>query len=358
MRVKELNCGIKKNVLFMDSNNSKNNQTQKPKIAITIGDINGIGPEVIIKALSDDRILNQLTPVIYGSSKTISYYCKVFNFHDFNYVQKQANEDFVESKINVVNCWDDVVKINVGEVTPEAGNCARMALEASTKALKNHQVDAVVTAPINKSNIYNDQFQFKGHTSYYASNFNDGESLMMMVTDNFKVGLVTDHMPLKDVANAVTKELLQSKLDVFRNSLRKDFGISKPRIAVLGLNPHAGEDGLLGTEEIEIISPVIEENRNKGMLIYGPFPSDGFFGSSGYTAYDGVLGMYHDQVLIPFKSLAFDTGVNYTAGIKIVRTSPDHGTANNIAGKNLASERSFREALFLAKKIIQNRLEN
>ncbi len=342
----------------MESNNSENYQIQNPRIAITIGDINGIGPEIIIKTLSDNRILNHLTPVIFGSSKTLSYYQKTFNFHEFTYVQRHEGEEIVKKKVNVINCWSDAVNINVGQVTPEGGNCARLALEASTKALKNNLVDAVVTAPVNKSNLYSEKFQFKGHTSYYASHFNDGENLMMMVSDNLKVGLVTDHIPLKDVATTLTKELIQSKLDVFEKSLRTDFGIGKPKIAVLGLNPHAGEDGILGDEENEIISPAIQEYKNKGMLIFGPFPADGFFGNSDYKGYDGIMGMYHDQVLIPFKSLSFDTGVNYTAGIKIVRTSPDHGTANSIAGKNVASEQSFREALFLAQKIIRNRFEH
>lgn len=341
----------------MDSNNSENNKSQSLKIAITMGDINGIGPEIIIKTLRDNRILKQFTPVIFGSSKTLSYYRKTFNMHDFSFIQRKSGEEVIEQKVNVINCWEDAVNINVGEVTSEAGNCSRLSIVAATNALKENLVDAVVTAPINKSNIYSDDFKFKGHTSYFATHFNDGDSLMMMVGDSLKVGLVTDHIPLKEVASQITKETLQSKINVFEKSLRKDFGISKPKIAVLGLNPHAGEDGLLGDEEKEIISPVIEENKNKGTLLYGPFPSDGFFGSSAYKSYDGILAMYHDQGLIPFKSLSFETGVNYTAGIKIVRTSPDHGTANSIAGKNEASEKSFREALFLAQKIINNRKE-
>jgi len=342
----------------MDSYNSENNQTQKPKIAITLGDINGIGPEIILKTLSDNRILQQLTPVIFGSSKTLSYYRKTFNMLDFNFVQRRNDEVVIDKKVNVFNCWEDAVDISVGNVTPEGGNCSRLAIIAATKALKDKFVDAVVTAPINKSNIYSEEFKFKGHTSYFASHFNNGDNLMMMVSETLKVGLVTDHIPLKDVASHITKESLQSKINVFENSLRTDFGISKPKIAVLGLNPHAGEEGLLGGEEKDTITPVIEEYRNKGMLIYGPYPSDGFFGNSTYKNYDGVLGMYHDQVLIPFKCLSFDTGVNYTAGIKIVRTSPDHGTANSIAGKNVASEQSFREALFLAQRILKNRSEN
>jgi 4-hydroxythreonine-4-phosphate dehydrogenase len=341
----------------MESNKSQNNQIAKPKIAITIGDINGIGPEVIIKTLSDSRILTQLTPVIFGSSKTLSYYRKTYNFNNFNFTPRNLSEPVLDNKINVFNCWEDAVDIQIGTVTPEAGTCARLALQEATNALKAGAVDGVVTAPINKSNIYSDDFQFKGHTGYFASHFSKGDNLMMMVSDTLKVGLVTDHIPIHEVASNITKEVLRNKIGIFKHALRRDFGISKPRIAVLGLNPHAGEEGLLGNEEVDIIQPVIAELKSAGNLIFGPFPADGFFGSNAYQNYDGVLGMYHDQVLIPFKSLAFHSGVNYTAGIDIVRTSPDHGTANAIAGQNIANPESFREALFLVKEIIQNRME-
>ncbi len=341
----------------MDSNKSENNRQQKPIIGITLGDINGIGPEIIIKTLNDNRILDMLTPVIFGSTKTLSYYRKSLNIFDFNFSQAKDHENLNSKKINVINCWDDAIEINSGEVSESAGNCSRLALEAVTEALQKKSIDAVVTAPINKSNVFSDQFKFKGHTSFFANKFGNGESLMMMISENLKIGLVTDHIPVKDISAALTKDLIETKIEMFEKTLEKDFGFVKPRIAVMGLNPHAGEEGLLGDEENNIIKPLIIDLKNKGKLIYGPFPSDGFFGNASYKSYDGVLCMYHDQGLIPFKSLSFETGVNYTAGISIVRTSPDHGTANSIAGKNLASEKSFREALFLALEISKKRKE-
>lgn len=341
----------------MDSNKSGKTGSKKPVIGITIGDINGIGPEVIIKSLLDIRVLNQLTPVIYGSTKTLSYYRKSLNLYDFNFTPVKEDGTNSSKRVNVINCWDDVVEIKAGEVTQAAGECSRMALEKVAEALKQHVIDAVVTAPINKSNIYSDKFQFKGHTEFFDSKFGQGNSMMMMVSENLKIGLVTDHIPLSEVAGAITEKKLALKLSKFEKSLMLDFGISKPKIAVLGLNPHAGEEGLLGSEEKEIIIPVIKDFKHKGKLVFGPYSSDGFFGNRQYKQYDGILCMYHDQGLIPFKCLSFDTGVNYTAGINIVRTSPDHGTANSIAGKNLASEKSMREALFLACDIVKHREE-
>jgi len=341
----------------MDSNKSGKIGSKKPVIGITIGDINGIGPEVIIKSLLDNRVLNQLTPVIYGSTKTLSYYRKSLNLYDFNFTPVKEDGPFSSKRVYVVNCWDDVVEIKAGEVTQAAGECSRMALEKATEALKQNVIDAVVTAPINKSNLYSDNFQFKGHTEFFDSKFGQGNSLMMMVSENLKIGLVTDHVPLSEVVGAITKQKLELKLSKFEKSLKLDFCINKPKVAVLGLNPHAGEEGLLGSEENEIIIPVIKDFKHNGKLVFGPYSSDGFFGNRQYTQYDGILCMYHDQGLIPFKSLSFDTGVNYTAGINIVRTSPDHGTANSIAGKNLASEKSMREALYLACDIVKNRKE-
>lgn len=339
----------------MDSNNLEDKKKRSPRIGITIGDINGIGPEIILKGLRDPRILNQLTPVIYGSSKTLSYYRKTFNMHDFNFTTRKVGEEIADNKVNVINCWEEAVSISVGKVTPEAGQCARLALVEAIKGIKEQVIDGVVTAPINKSNIYSDDFQFKGHTGFFASHFNDGESLMMMVSDVLRVGLVTDHVPLREVVDALSKEKIASKTKVFEQALKNDFGISKPRIALLGLNPHAGEDGLLGTEELELIAPVVQQFQEEGKLVYGPYPADGFFGSSEWKKFDGVMGMYHDQALIPFKSLSFQSGVNYTAGISAIRASPDHGTANSIAGRNIASEQSFRKALFLVRDIIKNR---
>lgn len=328
----------------------------KPKIGITIGDINGIGPEVIIKALNDNRILNYMTPVIYGSTKAISYYRKAYNFNDFNYTHFRDNK-FTHSKINIVNCWDEMIEINAGTVTPEVGAASFKALKMSVEHLKEGLIDAVVTAPINKNNIQSDDFKFAGHTEYFTENFDGKDSLMFLTSEDLKVGVVTGHIPLKDVSSAITKELIIKKLKIMEESLRVDFGISKPRIAVLGLNPHAGEEGLLGSEDGKVIMPAIAELKNKGKLVFGPFPADGFFGKGEYKKFDAVLAMYHDQGLIPFKTLAFNNGVNFTAGLSIIRTSPDHGTAYDIAGKNIANESSMREAIFMAYDIYKNRLE-
>jgi len=340
-------------LLGMDNNN-KNLPRKKPIIGITVGDINGVGPEVIIKALSDNRIINYITPVIYGSTKIISYYRKNLGMEDFNYSQVKNNY-LNPKKINVVNCWEEVIEINAGTTDKNAGKYALMALESASKDYLENRIDAIVTGPINKKTIQSDEFNFPGQTEYIASKGGDKDSLMMMVGENIKVALVTTHMPVKSIAGHITKNAVSSKLKIFMSSLKKDFGISKPKIAVLALNPHAGDGGLLGTEENEIIAPVIEDFKTKGNLIYGPYPSDGFFGASQYKNFDGTLAMYHDQGLIAFKSLSFEDGVNYSAGLKIIRTSPDHGTAYNLAGKNLASEISMRTAIFLAKDIYYQR---
>lgn len=332
-------------------------QEDKPRIGITIGDINGIGPEVIIKALRDNRILNYMTPVIYGSTKTLSYYRKSLHLEDFNYSQTKAPGQFHSKKVNVVNCWEDMVEIAAGTVTPEAGMASFMALEKATEDLKAGSIDAVVTGPINKHNIQNDKFRFAGHTEYFTEKFGAKDSLMFMTSNTLRIGVVTGHIPVKDISKTITKEVLTSKLSIMEQSLINDFGIKKPRIAVLGLNPHAGEEGLLGQEDMEIIQPVIKEFRHRGTLAFGPFPADGLFGTGGFLKFDAVLAMYHDQGLIPFKTLAFEHGVNYTAGLPVIRTSPDHGTAYDIAGKDLASETSMREAIYLAKDICQNRKE-
>lgn len=334
---------------------SKSNNERKPTIGITIGDVNGIGPEVTIKALRDNRLLNYITPVVYGSTKTLAYYRKALHADDFNYSQVKESGQLHPKKINVVNCWDEMVEINTGEVTKEAGNASFMALQKSVEDLKKGFLDAVVTAPINKHNIQNEEFKFPGHTEYFTENFESKDSLMFLTADDLRVGVVTGHIPLKEVANAIGKEKIAAKIAIMEKSLRTDFGISKPRIAVMGLNPHAGEDGLLGSEDDGIIRPVIEDFKNKGKLVYGPFPADGFFGKGDYKKFDGILAMYHDQGLIPFKTLAFQSGVNFTAGLPIIRTSPDHGTAYNIAGKNEASEESMRAAIFLAYDIFKNR---
>jgi 4-hydroxythreonine-4-phosphate dehydrogenase len=327
---------------------------KKPVIGITLGDINGIGPEVIIKSLADNRILKYLTPVIYGSTKILSYYRKNLSMDDFNYTQ--VKDGFINfKKVNVVNCWEEVVEIKAGSVDPEAGKYAFIALENATQDLINNKIDALVTGPVNKKLIQSETFDFPGQTEYITSRANQGESMMMMVCDVLKVGLVTTHLPVREIASRITPEILSSKIKIFLDSLKSDFGIGKPRIAVLGLNPHAGEDGLLGDEENEIIQPVIEEFRNKGHLVQGPYPSDGFFGVAQFRNFDGVLAMYHDQGLIPFKTMFFDEGVNYTAGLNVIRTSPDHGTAYNLAGKTIASEIPMRSAIYLAKEIYYHR---
>ncbi len=334
--------------------NKKNN---KPVIGITIGDINGVGPEIIMKALNDNRIINFCTPVIYGSSKTLSFYRKLFKMEDFNYNQARREDSFHTKKINVVNCWEEAVEINVGKEVKQAGDYALKSIEQASEDLKLGRLDAVVTAPINKKLIQSEDFSFPGHTEYFTEKFEAKDSLMLLVDGDLKIGTVTGHIPLKDVPVALTKEKIESKLKILFKTLKKDFDIQKPKVAVLGLNPHAGEDGLLGKEEVDIIAPVVEDFKNKGQLIFGPYPSDGFFGSGQYKKYDAVLAMYHDQGLIPFKTMAFDEGVNYTAGLSAVRTSPDHGTAYSIAGKNTANEKSLLSAVFLAIDIVKNRTE-
>ncbi len=332
------------------------NKKEKPVIGITIGDLNGIGPEVIIKALGDNRILDLVTPVIYGSTKALSYYRKMLNMNDFNFGQVQEKNRLNYKRVNVFNCWDEVVEINAGTISPEIGKYSFMAIKEAVKDLKEGVIDALVTGPISKENTQSEEFKFPGHTEY-ISNELGGEGLMMMVSEVMKIGVVTGHISLKDVSKVVTKELVEKKLKAMIKSLKNDFLIQKPKVAVLGLNPHAGEGGLLGNEEEKIILPAIEELKKKGNLVFGPFAADGFFGDGSYAKFDGILAMYHDQGLIPFKSLSFDEGVNYTAGLSKIRTSPDHGTAFSIAGKSIARENSMREAIYLAADICAKRAE-
>lgn len=338
------------------SNNEKGN-SDKPVIGISVGDLNGIGPEVIIYALNDARILDHITPVVYGSSKVLSFYRKLFKVEEFNYSQIKDLSAPYAKKVNVYNCWQEMVEIKVGQVTPEGGLYAFKALEAATEHLKSGEIDALVTAPINKKNIQSEAFTFPGHTEYITEKMEGKDALMMMVNDEMRVGVVTGHIPLKDVPAAVTPDLLRSKLQIMLQSLRVDFGIPKPKVAVLGLNPHAGEEGLLGDEEDSVIKPVIAEFKKRGNLVFGPFPADGFFGSLQHQKFDGVLAMYHDQGLAPFKLIGFENGVNYTAGLSRIRTSPDHGTGYSIAGKKLANFMSMRSALYLAADIAKKRKE-
>ncbi len=329
----------------------------KPRIGITLGDINGIGPEVIIKALSDHRIMSLFTPVVYGSGRVISFYKKQLNNEELNYTQVKTKGQFIPKQLNLVNCWEDVIEIVPGKASKETGKAALLSLQKACEELKEGLLDALVTAPIDKHSIHSEEFPFKGHTEFLTQYFGASESLMLLVGNALRVGLVTEHVAVREIASLITRERVEAKLKLLEHSLRHDFGINKPRIAVLGLNPHAGDEGLIGSEEEQILKPLINDWRNKGKLVSGPFPADGFFASAQYTKFDGILAMYHDQGLIPFKTLAFENGVNFTAGLPIVRTSPDHGTAYAIAGKNQADETSFREALFKACDIAQIRKE-
>ncbi len=327
----------------------------KIRIGISIGDVNGIGLEVILKALYHEGMLNLCTPVIYGSSKVLSYHKNIVGLEDFHFSTTKSADRLKKGAINLVNCWQDDVSITIGKLSESSGKYAKISLEQAVIDLKNGYIDALVTAPINKKGMQNADFAFPGHTEFLSDAFDIKDSLMFMVNDTLRVGLVTNHLPLKDVPAAVTKEAIIKKLKLLHKSLLVDFGISKPKIALLALNPHASDDGVIGTEEESIIRPVVIEAKKKGILAMGPFPADGFFGSSQYQKFDGILAMYHDQGLIPFKALSFGEGVNFTAGLPIVRTSPDHGTAYEIAGLNKANPSSFRRAIFLAIEIVKNR---
>lgn len=327
---------------------------RKIRLALTHGDFNGISYEVIVKALSDVRMLEFFTPVIYGLSRVMSYNRKNLNLHDFNFNSIRDASSIRNGKINLINLNEEEIRIEYGKSNIVAGKYAHIALTRAVKDLKGKKVDVVVTAPINKENIQSDEFKFPGHTEFFASEFGAKDYLMLMVCDKLKIGTVTGHIPLKDVSSKITEELITSKLAVLESSLKVDFGIDKPKIAVLGLNPHAGENGNIGTEDMEIIRPAILKAKKNGSLVFGPFPADGFFAND-FTKYDAVLAMYHDQGLIPFKTIAFSSGVNYTAGLSYVRTSPAHGTAYDKAGKNSASPDSIRSAMYLAVDIFRNR---
>ncbi len=329
----------------------------KPRIGITLGDLNGIGTEVVIKALADSRLLSILTPVIYGSTRALSFYRKLMELEEFNYSQVKTKGQFFAKSVNVVNCWEEMIEINPGQPSREGGRAALLCLKKAVEELKEGMIDALVTAPIDKNTIHGDDFPFRGHTEFLTQEFNAGESLMLLTGNDLKIGLVTEHIPVKEIASYITRDRVELKIRLLELSLKKDFNISKPKIAVLGLNPHAGDEGLLGTEEQEIIKPVIAELKAKGKLIMGPFPADGFFATGQHAKYDAVLAMYHDQGLVAFKAIDFESGVNFTAGLPIIRTSPDHGTAYNIAGKNQADENSMRQAIYLACDILKNRIE-
>lgn len=325
------------------------------KVGITIGDINGVGLEVIIKTLQDAQVYANSIPVIYGSSKSITFHKNHSNVEEFNYLAVKDADEAKPKKINVINCWKEEVEIVLGEKNANGGKYALLSLEAAAADLKAGKIDVLVTAPINKDCVREAGFEFAGHTEYLAHQSEKEDVLMFMIDGDLRVGVVTGHVPLKDVTALITKEAVEKKLRLMIDSLKKDFLISKPRVAVLGLNPHAGDRGTIGQEEIDIINPVIAKLRDEGELIYGSYSADGFFGSSNVKIFDAVLSMYHDQGLTGFKSISFDEGVNYTAGLPIVRTSPDHGTAYDIAGKGKASEKSFRNAYNLACDVYKRR---
>jgi 4-hydroxythreonine-4-phosphate dehydrogenase len=331
------------------------NKSSNIIVGISLGDINGIGIEVVLKTFADKRMLEFCTPVLFGSMKTISFHKKALDIqthiHSINNIDK-----IVHGKINLLNVWNEELKIELGTASKDLGKYAFQSIEGAVKELKNNTINVLLTAPINKDTIQSEEFNFPGHTEYLQSSL-EGKSLMILMNDQLRVGLLTGHIPVSEVASKITPELIEEKVAIMHTSLIQDFGINKPKIAVLGLNPHSGDNGLIGQEEKEIIIPTIKTIRDTGKLVFGPYAADGFFGSKTYQQFDGVLAMYHDQGLAPFKALSFGAGVNFTAGLNKVRTSPDHGTGFDIAGKGVANPDSFKEALFTALKIYKNREE-
>lgn len=334
-----------------------NNSEDIPVIGISHGDINGINYEIILKALNDSRMQEMFNCVVYGLSKVVSYYQNSMDVPKvpFNIIKRTDHSNL--KKANLINISDLDIKIETGKSTKQAGEMSYLALERAVSDLGKSYIHALVTAPIDKHNIQSDKFKYAGHTDFLADAFKSSNYLMLLVSNSLRIGVVTGHIPIQEVSSSITKDLILSKLKVMHHSLSYDFGIRAPRIAVLGLNPHASDGGLIGTEEQDIIIPAIETAQKNKMLVYGPYPADGFFASNNYQNFDAILAMYHDQGLIPFKTLSFKDGVNFTAGLPVVRTSPAHGTAFDIAGKNIASESSLRQAIYLAADIIANRKE-
>ena len=329
---------------------------RKIRIGITHGDINGVGYEVILKSFSDPTMLELCTPIVYGSPKVATYHRKAMDIPT-NFSIINVADDAQDGKLSILNCVDDDLKVELTKATPEAGKAALDALERALEDYRDGLIDVLVTAPINKYTIQSDAFRFPGHTEYIEERVGEDEkALMILLKDDFRVALVTGHIPVKDIATSITQELIMEKLSIFHRSLKQDFGIDNPRIAVFSLNPHAGDNGVIGVEESEVIIPAMQEMIAKGIQCFGPYPADGFMGSGNYCHFDGVLAMYHDQGLAPFKALAMDEGVNFTAGLPIVRTSPAHGTAYDIAGQGIASENSFRQAIYTAIDVFRNRL--
>ncbi len=330
-------------------------EIKKIKVGISVGDINGVGIEIILRTFEDARMLEIFTPILFASNKTLTIHKKELNINTQIHGTENASK-VLNNKINLVNVWKENISIDFGKETKEGGKYAFLSLQAAVKALKNNDIDLLLTAPINKHNIQSDDFNFKGHTEFLEANL-EGESLMILMTDEIKIGLITGHIPVQKIAETITAELLIKKVNLLYHSLIQDFGISKPKIAVLGLNPHCGDNGVIGTEDDEIVRPTLEKIQAEGKLVYGPYSSDSFFGSESYKNFDGVLAMYHDQGLAPFKTLSFGNGVNFTAGLNKVRTSPDHGTAYEIAGKGVANHNSFKQALYTALDIYKFRKE-
>ncbi len=329
-----------------------------PKIGITLGDVNGIGPEVLLKALNTHRVNKTCIPIIYGSGKHLNKYKSIIGLNNWQYTIINDPAQAQQKHSNLINCGKgEFFDLQLGTKDPRAGQLAYDCLQRATQDLKDGKIDALVTAPISKENIQSESFQFPGHTEFLAKAFDKEDVLMFMIAEQLRIGVVTGHIPLEKVKDVLTPEAIRSKLDIMLNSLKVDFGIPKPRIAVLSLNPHAGENGLLGDEEQKVISPVLEQFRQKGHLVFGPFPTDGFFASENFQKFDAILAMYHDQGLTPFKMLAFDSGVNFTAGIFGIRTSPDHGTGFDIAGKNVADPGSMLHAIYAATDISKKRKE-
>lgn len=326
----------------------------KPVIGFSSGDINSIGPELIIKSLSDNRMLEFFIPVVFASNKVINFYRKSFPEINFNFTSVKDFSKINPKQINIYNCWEEEIVINPGELNDIGGKYAVKSLRAATQALKDGNIHALVTAPIHKKNVHSNEFPYTGHTPFFKDFFEQKDVVMLLAAGDFRVGLVTEHVAVKDIAKYITKENILSKINILNASLRRDFNIDKPKIAVLALNPHAGDEGLIGTEEIEVIRPAVVEVKHHNMIVMGPYSADAFFARGYQTRFDAVLAMYHDQGLIPLKSLSMGEGINYTAGLPVVRTSPDHGTALDIAGKNKADTSSFMAAIFGALDILKS----
>ncbi|MFW5705888.1 MAG: 4-hydroxythreonine-4-phosphate dehydrogenase PdxA [Bacteroidota bacterium] len=339
----------------MNNDTTSVNDNEQVRIGFTHGDVNGIGYEIIIKTLIDSKINELITPIVFGHSKVASYHRKTLGLKEFNFNLIKKADAANPRRPNILNIDERDVKIDLGTATEIGGEMAYLSLKAAVEAIERDEIDAIVTAPINKKNIQSREFSFPGHTEFFANRYHVSDYLMLMVSGSLRIGVITGHIPLREVPDALNEDLILRKIHIMDDSLRRDFGIQRPRIAVLGLNPHAGDNGLLGKEEQTVIIPAIKKAFDEELLVYGPYPADGFFGTSNYRKFDGILAIYHDQGMLPFKTLAFESGVNYTAGLPVIRTSPAHGTAYDIAGKDLADPGSMLSAVYLACDIYRNR---